>query len=189
MNSETNDGPVYARRQTPEEIEEMLTPRGPIGGETTPPFGCGAPAHEQADAAAEKAFHRRNALHAATVKALDAMGFPTMGLESDLHEPGAKADSNKLDLTLVPGELEEAVAEILMFGAQKYSRNGWKHVPDASRRYFAALERHIKAFKRGEDLDPESGLHHLAHATCNLAFLLYFLRTAGTDVGAWRDNG
>lgn len=105
----------------------------------------------------------------------------------NLHVPGAKADTDKLDLTLVPVELEEAVAEIMMFGARKYTRDGWRSVPDAGRRYFAALERHLKAFKRGEDVDQDSGLHHLAHAACNLAFLLYFLRNVGME--EWRFLG
>jgi hypothetical protein len=106
----------------------------------------------------------------------------------DRHEPGAKVDAGKLDLTLVPPELEEAVCRVLEFGAKKYSRDGWRTVPDAARRYFAALERHLKAFKRGEDFDRDSGLHHLDHAACNLAFLLHFY-AAGHDIGAWRYHG
>lgn len=103
----------------------------------------------------------------------------------DLHEPGAKADRGKLDYTLVPPAMEEAVCEIMMFGAQKYSRDGWRYVEDAPMRYLAALERHVKAFKAGEDNDPESGLHHLKHAACNIAFLLHFL-SDGADIGYWR---
>ena len=103
----------------------------------------------------------------------------------DPHAPGAKVDGGKLDLTLVPSELEEAVCRVLEFGARKYTRDGWRTVPEGPRRYFAALERHLKAFKRGEDNDRDSGLHHLEHAACNLAFLLWFERI-GVDVGAWR---
>ena len=101
------------------------------------------------------------------------------------HEVGAKLDLGKLDLTLVPPELEEAVCRVMSFGAKKYMRDGWRSVPDAGCRYFAALERHLKAYKRGEDIDPDSGLHHLEHAACNLAFLLYF-DGRGDDIGAWR---
>lgn len=97
---------------------------------------------------------------------------------------GAKYDDGKLDLTLVPPEMEEAVAEVMMFGAKKYARNNWKIVPDADRRYFAAMERHIKAFKRGEETDMESGLHHLAHAATCMAFLLHYLGNG--PIGEWR---
>jgi hypothetical protein len=103
-----------------------------------------------------------------------------------LSEIGAKYDKGKLDLTLVPPELEEAVAMVMMYGAEKYARHNWKEVKDAPRRYFAAMERHIKAFKRGEDCDPESKLHHLAHAATCIGFLLYFEQR--TDIGMWRET-
>jgi hypothetical protein len=91
----------------------------------------------------------------------------------DLHEPGAKDDSEKLDLTLPPPELIEAVAEVMQFGLKKYSRNGWKAVSDRKQRYQAALMRHMNAILKGEELDPESGLSHMAHVATNAAFLLY----------------
>ncbi len=93
----------------------------------------------------------------------------------DAHQPGAKLDSGKVDLTLVPGAAVRAIARIMMYGAQKYTRDGWKQVPEAERRYLAACLRHIFAFLDGEEADPESGHHHLHHALCNLAFLAYFL--------------
>jgi hypothetical protein len=37
--------------------------------------------------------------------------------------------------------------------------------------------RHLHAFNDGEDKDPESGLSHLAHASCCLMFLLEFEKT------------
>ena len=46
-------------------------------------------------------------------------------------------------------------------------------VPDAIDRYFDAHMRHMVAWRKGEALDPESGRHHLAHAGCNVIFLLY----------------
>jgi hypothetical protein len=103
-----------------------------------------------------------------------------------LSDIGAKYDDGKLDLTLVPPELEEAVALVMMYGAKKYARHNWKEVNDAPRRYFAAMERHIKAFKRGNELDPESGLPHLSHAATCMAFLLYFKQRV--DIGTWRET-
>jgi len=106
---------------------------------------------------------------------------------ADLHRAGAKDDGEKLDYTLVPVELEDSVCAVMTMGAKKYTRNGWRTVPDGGQRYLAAMERHVKAFKDGEDLDPESGLHHLAHAACNLGFLLHFAAN-GIDIGAWRGD-
>lgn len=84
---------------------------------------------------------------------------------------GRKFDGNKTEYGLVPALALEEIAKVLTFGAQKYERDNWKKVPDSKRRYFDALQRHLWAYKRGEKLDPESGLHHLAHAGCCLMFL------------------
>ncbi len=49
-------------------------------------------------------------------------------------------------------------------------------------RPFAALMRHMWAWMRGEKVDPETGISHLAHAACNIAFLIAFEeRKIGTD--------
>lgn len=64
------------------------------------------------------------------------------------------------------------VARVLTFGAQKYGPNNWQGLADYENRYYAALLRHLYAFGGGEAKDPESGLHHLAHAGCCALFLL-----------------
>ena len=67
-----------------------------------------------------------------------------------------------------------AVAAVLTYGAVKYARDSWQTVPDAKRRYEDALDRHLNAWKSGEQRDEESGMLHLAHAACNALFLLWF---------------
>jgi hypothetical protein len=84
---------------------------------------------------------------------------------------GRKFDGNKLEYGLIPPLAQQEMVRVLTFGAQKYERDNWKKVPDSKRRYFDALERHLWAWKMGEKLDPESGIHHLAHAMCCLSFL------------------
>ena len=84
---------------------------------------------------------------------------------------GRKFDGGKLEYGLLPPLALEAVVEVLTFGAQKYDRDNWQVVPESKRRYYDALNRHIWAWKRGEQFDPESGLHHLSHAMCCLMFL------------------
>ena len=86
-------------------------------------------------------------------------------------EGGRKFDGNKLEYGLLPPLALKATVDVLTFGAQKYERGNWKIVPDSKRRYFDALQRHLWAWKQGEQIDPESGLHHLAHAMCCLMFL------------------
>lgn len=85
---------------------------------------------------------------------------------------GRKFDGNKLEYGLLPPLSLKAVTEILTIGAQKYERDNWKHVPDAKRRYFDAAMRHMWDWKCGEKYDEETNKNHLAHAICNLMFLL-----------------
>lgn len=84
---------------------------------------------------------------------------------------GRKFDGGKLQYGLVPPNALEAMVEILTFGAEKYEPDNWKRVPDAKRRYFDALQRHLWAWKKGEQCDQETGKNHLAHALCCLMFL------------------
>lgn len=89
----------------------------------------------------------------------------------DLPNGGRKFDGGKLEYGLLPPHALEETVKVLTFGAQKYERDNWIKVSDSKRRYFDALQRHMWAWKKGEQIDPESGLHHLAHAMCCLMFL------------------
>ena len=84
---------------------------------------------------------------------------------------GRKFDAGKTEYGLLPPFILEEIAKVMTFGAQKYERDNWRYVDDGKRRYFDALQRHVWAWKRGETYDPESGMHHLAHAGCCLMFL------------------
>ena len=84
---------------------------------------------------------------------------------------GRKFDGGKLEYGLLPPLALEETVKVLTFGAQKYERDNWQKVPDSKRRYFDALQRHVWAWKKGEQIDQESGIHHLAHAMCCLMFL------------------
>lgn len=91
---------------------------------------------------------------------------------------GKKSDTGKLRYDLVLPEFEDMLAAALTFGANKYGANKygantWQNIDNAENRYYAALRRHISAWRKGEKLDPESGLSHLAHAASNSMFLMY----------------
>lgn len=85
---------------------------------------------------------------------------------------GVKFDSGKLDWSLLPIEPVENVIRVLMYGANKYSPNNWLKVDDHERRYYNAAMRHLSAWQKGELTDEETGISHLAHATCCLLFLM-----------------
>lgn len=75
----------------------------------------------------------------------------------------------------------DAVARVAGFGTRKYSRGNYLRGFDWSL-CIDALHRHISAFEAGEDLDPESGECHAAHAAWQaLALTSFFLRGIGTD--------
>lgn len=88
-----------------------------------------------------------------------------------MNKQEAKADAGKPRPTLVPVSLIEAVASIREYGVAKYhDPENWKKVEP--QRYKDAACRHWLAYIKGEKLDPESGLPHLHHCACNLAFLI-----------------
>ena len=85
---------------------------------------------------------------------------------------GRKFDAGKTQFGLIPPFALQEFADVLTYGATKYEPDNWKNVPDAKRRYFDAAMRHIWAWKRGEKTDPETSLHHMAHAMCCLSFII-----------------
>ena len=89
-----------------------------------------------------------------------------------MSEKGLKLDEEKRDWTLLPWGALEEVVKVLEFGAKKYSRDNWKHV-EPRERYVSAAFRHLIAYAKGEKIDPESGLHHLAHCICCLLFMVH----------------
>lgn len=90
----------------------------------------------------------------------------------EVENTGRKDDQGKPMMELIPPKAEVLLAQVLTFGAEKYGAWNWSQVDDLERRYLAAAMRHINAHRQGEALDQESGLPHLAHAMCCLAFLL-----------------
>ena len=89
---------------------------------------------------------------------------------------GNKNDLGKLRYDLIPVKPLEDIAKVLTYGAKKYGDRNWEQ-GIAWNRVYGAIQRHLNAFWAGEDIDPESKLPHLAHAGCEIMFLLEFMRT------------
>lgn len=83
----------------------------------------------------------------------------------------AKHDEGKLDLTLVPRQIIWDIAAVREYGNKKYGDpDNWKTVE--INRYRAAAFRHLLAYLEDpHGVDEESGLLHLSHLACNIAFL------------------
>ena len=119
----------------------------------------------------------------------DDVDFALAGQEADNDsggfecEGGLKYDNDKPRMDLLPLDALEEVAKVLTFGAKKYAANTWQKVPDAERRYVAALLRHLTACEKGETNDTESGLTHAAHMATNALFILWFELQKGAENG------
>ena len=95
----------------------------------------------------------------------------TCPLENAAKAQEAKADAGKLRPTLCPTKIIWAITKIREYGCQKYhDPDNWKRVEPE--RYKDAAYRHWLAYVSGEIFDRESGLPHLWHCACNVAFLI-----------------
>lgn len=98
--------------------------------------------------------------------------------EERLYDPqtGAQKGRKLARFALLPPGALWKIAEVFGFGAAKYADRNWEAGYPWSWSY-DALQRHLNAFWDGEELDPESGLPHLAHAGFHILALLTYTRT------------
>jgi|688.fasta_scaffold768638_1 hypothetical protein len=101
---------------------------------------------------------------------------PVGDVNSDSKGSGARFNDGKASFELIPLCTLEDEARVWAHGQRKYASWNWAKgmawsVP------FACAMRHLAAWQRGEELDPESGLPHLAHAMCNLRMLTLYSKT------------
>jgi Domain of unknown function (DUF5664) len=86
-----------------------------------------------------------------------------------------RANLGKPRMHLLPPEPLLDLVEVLTRGAQKYQPRNWEKGLTFSSTW-DSMQRHLWAWWQRQDIDQESGQHHLAHALCNLVFLLTFVR-------------
>jgi hypothetical protein len=100
-----------------------------------------------------------------------------------MNEQAKKNDDGKPRVDLVPFDAIEAAGEVLAFGAKKYGTWNWTQGTGLAWHSLArAALSHLGKWAMGENVDPESGLSHLAHALCCLLFLVtYERRKHGVD--------
>lgn len=100
---------------------------------------------------------------------LDMSRFNELFVNANKQE--AKADAGKPKLTLVPRKMLPMIARVREYGTEKYGNSeNWRKVE--IQRYRDAAFRHFLAYLDDpQGVDEESGLPHLAHLACNIAFL------------------
>ena len=69
---------------------------------------------------------------------------------------------------LLPIDELGGVVDVYTAGAKKYGENRWQTLPNGVNRYLGAFFRHLTAYKRGEQFDPEDGCLHLDKCIWNM---------------------
>jgi hypothetical protein len=82
----------------------------------------------------------------------------------------------KLSMVFEMPDAIDGVTRVLEFGAEKYARCNYVHGLPYTEVVDSTL-RHLMCFINGEQVDKESGLHHVHHAACNLLFLSQYVVT------------
>ncbi len=101
------------------------------------------------------------------------------------HEGGLKADAEKPPVDLLDPLALQRIAEVLAFGAKKYTAHNWRKGIRYSR-LIAAAQRHLMAINDGETIDPESGLPHAAHLGCCAMFLIWMMENRQDLDDRWK---
>jgi hypothetical protein len=88
-------------------------------------------------------------------------------------------DSGKPRVDQTPPRAMLEIAKVFGYGAKKYGDWNWARYANEWEwgQLLGSTLRHLYAWMMREDLDPESGLHHLAHAGCNVMMLLELILT------------
>lgn len=100
-----------------------------------------------------------------------ATGSPLSGTMKPTN-PKDIIGSDKLPLHLWPETATALGCLGLLEGALKYGRSNWRAVGVKASIYYDACKRHLNKWFEGEELDPDSGLPHLAHALACLAIVV-----------------
>lgn len=87
-----------------------------------------------------------------------------------------KNDAGKARFSLLPVRPLFDAIDVLETGSKRYGDHNWeKGFPWLD--LFNATQRHLMAWRSGEDLASDSQQNHLAHAMVNIMFLLELTRT------------
>jgi hypothetical protein len=93
-------------------------------------------------------------------------------MNTQYNDPKGAAGAVKVPLGLVPPYAMEQTAWVHKLGADKYGPWNWRETGVCASTYVNAILRHLNAWRDGEDLDPESGITHLAHIACSANILM-----------------
>lgn len=88
---------------------------------------------------------------------------------------GKKNDyqDGKLRWDLLPLEEIEDIVKLYTAGSIKYGDNNWQNLENGYQRYKAAMLRHLLEYEKGNKVDDETKVNHLAAVAWNAIAMLY----------------
>lgn len=88
---------------------------------------------------------------------------------------GKKNDfqDGKLRWDLLPLEEIEDIVKLYTAGSIKYGDNNWQGLENGYQRYKAAMLRHLLEYEKGNKIDEETKVNHLAAVAWNAIAMLY----------------
>jgi len=92
------------------------------------------------------------------------------------RETAGRFMKGKIRYDLIPPWSLEQLAKVYTFGTIKYSDDNWWKGLKWRMEVFGCILRHVWRWFRGEQLDAESQIHHLAHAVWNCFALMEYER-------------
>lgn len=100
------------------------------------------------------------------------MQIPVSTSETKPTNPKEIVGIRKLPRSVLPAVVVSEVALAMLEGACKYGRHNYRDSGVRASVYYDALNRHIDAWwEEGQDLDPDSNLHHITKAIACLMVL------------------
>jgi hypothetical protein len=87
----------------------------------------------------------------------------------------------KTKLRLLPYKALKAAAEIREYGIKKYKGDNYAQVPSIE--FVDATLRHVYKYLDGQEIDDESGHHHLHHALCSILLAVAVLENDRDEEG------
>lgn len=93
---------------------------------------------------------------------------PSPGKETN---PKAAFGDDRVPLSTVPATVMAELGVALLEGAFKYGRHNYRVAGCRASTYYDAMQRHLMKWWEGEDIDPDSGMHHLVKAMASATVL------------------
>ena len=91
-------------------------------------------------------------------------------MNTQVNDPKGAAGALKAPMHLIPPYALEQTAWVHKLGSEKYGPYNWRKTGVCATTYVSAIIRHLDAWRDGQNMDPESGISHIAHivSSCNI---------------------